>query len=189
MPNITIPSHPKFRKTSMYPSCASRGCHQYMLHILSRRFPSQKLSKPVPTTGFPDMPSTSFQMSVRPVSVGSRPMECRMPDPMSRKRVLTDTENIASTIKCTTQGLRATKRRLVVNMRALASKKQDRDVIEWAIQSSHDTIVRQAPKARSCLFLAAPCALRQAVSKRQTKTSPRTRQRRPSSFLLVVTPV
>ena len=74
-------------------------------------------------------------------------------------------------------------------MRALASKKHDNEVIESAIQNSHRVMARQAPRAKSRFLRAAGGPLRQTAIKRHTIPNPRIRHRRPSSFLLVATPV
>src|SRR5437667_522473 len=116
-----------------------------MLHIFRRRSPSQKLSKPVPKNGLPANPRATAQISVRPVKVGSLPTALRTLPPISRNTTEADTDNAATTKRCTTHGFVASARRLVAEIKPLASRKHNSEVIEFACQKSHITIKRRVP--------------------------------------------
>src|ERR1700739_2607523 len=103
-----------------------------MLHIVCSREPSQKLSKPVPNRGFAVIPRTKFQIAVRPVRVGSRPITDRTLGAM--KTAKSDKHIAAITRVVNAAGLRKKPQKFVSIRSVAPSVKQEREVIEFAVQ-------------------------------------------------------
>src|SRR5260370_6454121 len=159
-----------------------------MLQILASRGPSQKLSKPVPNTGFPLRLRTRSQSSVRPVRVGSLPIVSKANLPNPKKSVHKQADTAPATSKCTDARFLTSAERLVTTISREARRKQEKEVIELAFQKSHRVIARRAPCAIIRRILCVSSRVRQAERKRQTDPSPKTRQVIPSKFLFVETP-
>ena len=86
------------------------------------------------------MATTSCQISVRPVSVGSLPNFSTRPT--SRSTADAQTDNTPHTTKWMSAGLRENMGRRINMIRPLASIKQTSGVIESPITKSHTAIAR-----------------------------------------------
>src|SRR6267378_8643134 len=114
-----------------------------MLHIFSSRLPSQKLSKPVPTSGLAVIPRTRRQISVRPVRVDSLPTVPTSPPEVSKKTANEETESTPITRRWMKTGILTTQRRLVITSVRLAKMKHDMEVAELTTARSQTTIVNR----------------------------------------------
>src|SRR5690348_9281875 len=109
-----------------------------MLHILCSRDPSQKLSNPVPRSGFPVMSRTRFHIAVRPVSVGSRSTMERSSG--ATKMAPSDRHRKATTRIWTTARLRKNAHEFVPTSSTPAAKEQESEVMEFVIQKSQQAV-------------------------------------------------
>src|SRR5207247_8018949 len=80
------------------------GSHAKICHRLSIRGPSQKLSKPAPNNRFGFMPTSSCHSAVRPVMVGSRPIDSTRNDATFRNRTAKANDRSPATAECTRNG-------------------------------------------------------------------------------------
>src|SRR6267378_6874426 len=159
------------------------GFHSQIFWI---RQPSQKLSNPVPTNGFPLMDRHCFQRSVRPVNVGSPPIAVTRS--LWKYATYAGTATSPRIIMCNATVVRLTILTRHARIITTPLTKHMEEVAELATDNSQTMMERTTVSAIRCRRLCASALFCQCSRNRHRNPRPSTKHTLPSVFLWSVTP-